>query len=89
MTTGNSPKIRISIFAIFLLLNIVALFCIFNPWVTDWQRQAIVLLVFELFFLLGIGLPVFCYHFFKMNKSFKQSLADSLETVLDFLCGWV
>ena len=24
-----------------------------------------------------------------VKKSFKQSHADSLETVLDFLCGWI
>ena len=89
MTENAKPELKTSIFAIFLLVNGVALFCLLNPWLPDWQEQATLLLILESIFLVVIGLPVFFYHFFKHKKPFKQSLADSLDTVLDFLCGWV
>jgi len=81
--------LKTGIFGIFLLVNAVGIFCVFNPWIVDWQAQGITLLILEGVFFLVIGLPVFLYHFIRKKKSFKQSLADSVSTVLDFLAGWV
>jgi hypothetical protein len=79
----------IGVLGIFLLVNAVALFCVFNPWIKDWAAQGIVLLVLEGIFLVLIGVPVFLYHFIGKKKTFRQSLSDSVESVLNFLVGWV
>ena len=81
--------IRTGIFGFVLLANAVALFCIFNPWIEKWSSQAVVFLVLEAVFLVVIGIPVFLYHFVHKKKPLKQSLADSIQTMIDFLAGWV
>ena len=80
---------KLSIFVVFIFTNAVALFLLFNPWVTGWRSQATLLLILEALFVVVIGTPVFLYHFVGKKKSAGQSLSDSLETVLDFLTGWV
>lgn len=77
------------VLAVWLLINALALFLVVNPWFTDWASQAIVLLVLEAVFFIVIGLPVFLHHFFRKKKPFKRSLSDSVQSVLDFLAGWV
>jgi hypothetical protein len=77
------------IFAIVLLINGVAFFCLFNPWIETWRSQALVLLVVEAASAAVIGGPVFCYHFFYQKKPLRLSLKDTLETIMDFLAGWV
>jgi len=57
------------VFAIFLLVNAVALFCAFNPWIAEWRDHGIVALVVEAIFLALIGAPVFIYHFARKRKS--------------------
>jgi len=79
---------RQGIFCAVLLVNIVALFCAFNPWFTDWAAQGIVLLALEAAFLLLIGLPVFIHHL-RRGLPPRQALATSLDVVMDFLAGWV
>ncbi len=76
------------IFLVVLLVNAVALFCVFNPWFKDWAGQGIVLLVVEGAFLLLVGMPVFVYHLRKGLPP-RQALAASLDTVMHFLAGWV
>lgn len=71
-----------------LLANIVALFCIFNPWFEDWISQGIVFLVLESVFLVLIGVPVFIYHLRK-GLSPREALAASMDSVMSFLAGWV
>ena len=80
---------RRSVLAIWILTNAVALILLVNPWFTTWRTQAAVLLILELVFLVVIGLPVFLYHFVRKKRPIGQSLSDSVETVLDFLTGWV
>ena len=80
---------KIGVLGIFLFVNAVALFCVFNPWIKDWATQGIVLLVLEAVFLVLLGVPVFLYHFIRNKKTFGQSLSDSVESVLNFLAGWV
>lgn len=77
------------VLAVWLLVNALAAFMVFNKWFTDWASQALVLLVLEAFFFIVIGLPVFCHHFLCRKKPFRQSLSDSVQSVLDFLAGWV
>jgi hypothetical protein len=76
------------ILALWLLVNAVVLFVIFNPWWRDWAAQGIAVLFLEVVFLVIIGLPVFCHQFFRKKKPFRQSLAHSVESVLDILTGW-
>ncbi|WKZ33523.1 MAG: hypothetical protein QY316_03710 [Thermodesulfobacteriota bacterium] len=76
------------VFWVVLLLNALALFLAFNPWLREWAAQAIVLLVLEAAFLVIIGVPVFIYHLRKGLRP-KEALAASLDSVVSFLSGWV
>ena len=77
--------LKTGVLGIFLLINAVAIFCAFNPWVPDWQRAGISVLVIEGAFFLLIGLPLFLYHLIWKRKSFKQGLSDSTNTVMDLI----
>jgi len=81
--------VKTGIFAMALLVNAVALFCIFNPWVADWQGQGIIVLVVEVTAVVVIGAPVFFYHFLRKQKPLRQSLEDTVRVMMDFLAGWV
>lgn len=76
------------VFWVVLLLNAVAFFLAFNPWLRDWSAQAIVLIVLEAAFLVVIGVPVFIHHLRKGRRP-KDALAASLDSVVSFLSGWV
>lgn len=76
------------IFLVVLLANAVALFCVFNPWFEDWVTQAIVFLVLEAIFLPLIGVPVFIHHLRKGLPP-RAALAASMDSVMNFLAGWV
>jgi hypothetical protein len=76
------------IFLIALLANGVALFMIFNPWYEDWSAQGVVFLVVEAVFLLFVGVPILIHHLRK-GLSFRDALAATLQTAMDFLAGWV
>lgn len=70
------------------LVNAVSLFFAFNPWIPDWRGPAAVVLAVEAASLVVIGIPLVCYHHFGQQKPLKQSLEDTLRTILDFLAGW-
>ena len=74
-----------SVLTIFLVVNAVAIFCAVNPWFQDWQNAGIVVLVTEAAFLLLIGLPSVFYQMIRKKKTFKQSLNDSVKSVLDLV----
>lgn len=76
------------IFFVVAMVNAVALFCVFNPWFEDWTTQGIVLLVLEALFLLLIGVPVFIHHLRKGLPP-REALAAGLDSVMNFLAGWV
>lgn len=78
---------RHHIIFVFLAINGALLFFALNPWLADWQGQALVVLLIEAGLLLLIGIPVLLYQMLVRKKSFKRSLSDSLDTVLDFLSG--
>jgi hypothetical protein len=88
-TREGQLVVKTGIFALALLVNAVALFCIFNPWVTDWQGQGIVVLVVEAAAVVVIGAPVFFYHVLREKKPVRQSLEDTVRVIMDFLAGWV
>lgn len=71
-----------------VLTNLLALFCVFNPWGTDWVSQGIVFLAVEMAALAFIGVPVFIHHLRK-GLSPGQALSASLDTVMNFMSGWV
>lgn len=77
------------IFALALLANAVALFCVFNPWMTDWQGQGIVFLVVEAAALVVLGAPVFFYQSIRKKKPLGQSLEGTVRIIMDCLGGWV
>lgn len=52
---------RIRIFIVFLVINTLVLFLALNPWVTDWQDQGNLILVFDALFLIIIGIPILLY----------------------------
>ncbi|MEZ4598680.1 MAG: hypothetical protein R2940_02700 [Syntrophotaleaceae bacterium] len=71
-----------------LLANIVALFCVLNPWFEDWMSQGIIFFVLEAVFLMLIGVPVFVHHL-RRGLSAREALAASMDSVMSFLAGWV
>ena len=76
------------VFIVFTGLNIVALFLALNPWMAHWRDQAILVLILETIFFCLIGVPVVWYQMKVKKKSFKKSLTDGVDTVLDFLAGF-
>ena len=79
---------KAGILLVFVLVNAALLFLALNPWITTWQGQAQMVLIIEVIFLVIIGLPVLLYQMIVRKKTFRQSLSDSLDTVLDFLSGF-
>ena len=73
---------------VFLLVNAVVLFCVFNPWIDRWRSQGYVVLIAELVLLVVVCVPVFLHHLLRKKKSFRDSITDTLRTLLDFLSGW-
>lgn len=71
-----------------LLANILALFCVFNPWFEDWTNQGIVFFILESVFLVVIGVPVFVHHLRK-GLSARAALTATMDSVMSFLAGWV
>jgi hypothetical protein len=80
---------KIGALSVFILANTVAIFCLVNPWISDWQTTAIIFFVIEAALLLLVGIPLFLYRLLHQKLSFRRSLVDSLESVLDFITGWV
>ncbi len=76
------------IFLAVILANVVALFCVFNPWFEDWKGQGIVFLLVEAVSMVLIGVPVFVHHLRK-GLTAREALAASLDTMMNFLSGWV
>ncbi len=81
--------LKTSIIGIFIAVNAVALFCALNPWVEEWQRSGITVLVFEGLFLLVIGLPAMAYQMLFKGKSARQSMSDSVKAVMEMLAHFV
>ena len=81
-------QMKMGIFLAAILANVVALFCVFNPWIEDWVSQGIVFLVVEAVLVVFIGVPVFVHHLRK-GLSAREALAASLDTMMSFLSGWV
>jgi len=81
----GDPRLRTGILGVFLLANAIAAFCVFNPWITEWRELGITFLIFEVVFVVVIGLPVLLYQTVWKRKSLKTSLSDSVKAVMDFL----
>ncbi len=79
---------KTGILCIFVLINAALLVLALNPWITTWQGQALMVLIIEAVFLVVIGIPVLLYQLIYRKKTFRQSLSDSLDAVLDFLSGF-
>ena len=78
---------KFSIFTPFILCNAVLVFLLINPWLTNWHGQAISIMAIEIVLLFLIGIPITLYQMIRLKKKLRQSLSDSLDTVLDFLSG--
>ena len=70
-------------------INVLLLFFAFNPWLDTWSGQAVAVLALELLVLVIIGLPAIIYQMVIQKKSFKQSVRDTIEAVMDFVTGAV
>jgi hypothetical protein len=68
-------------------VNLLLLFLAFNPWLDAWAGQALTVIVIELVLLAVVGLPVVLYQVVIRKKTFRQSVRDSVEAVMDFLTG--
>ena len=79
---------KTGILCIFVLINAALLILALNPWITTWQGQALMVLVIEVALLVVIGIPVLLYQMIFKKKTFRQSLSDSLDAVMDFLSGF-
>jgi hypothetical protein len=79
---------KMGIFLTALTVNIVVLFCVFNPWFEDWTGQGIVFLIVETVALVLIGVPLFLHHLRK-GLTPREALSASLDTVMNFMSGWV
>jgi hypothetical protein len=80
--------VKQGVFLVVLLANAVALFCVFNPWFENWVTQGIVFLILEAVFLPLISVPVFVHHW-RQGLPLRQALSASLDTVMNFMSGWV
>lgn len=76
-------------YGIVIIINLLLLFFAINPWIETWSEQAIMVLILEVALLVVVGLPVILFQVFVRKKTFKQSVRDSIETVMDFLAGMV
>lgn len=72
----------------FLAINALIIFFALNPWLSNWRAKSLVVLIFEVVFLLVIGIPILLYQMIWRKKTFTQSLSDSLNAVLDFLSNF-
>ncbi len=70
-----------------VVANVFILFFAINPWIVTWSREAITLLVLEAGALVIIGVPVILFQVLVRKKTFRQSMRDSFEAVMDFLAG--
>ena len=70
-----------------LAVNLFLLFFAFNPWLDAWAGQAMGVIVIELVLLIVVGLPMVLYQVVIRKKTFRQSVRDSVEAVMDFLTG--
>lgn len=77
-----------SILIAFLIINSLILFFAVNPWITNWRDHGILILILEVVFVIIIGIPVLLYQMIRNKKTFKQSLSDSLNAILDFLSSF-
>lgn len=68
-------------------VNALLLFFAFNPWLETWSRQAVAVLAIEALLLVVIGLPAVVYQMTVRKKSFKQSVRDAIEAVMDIVAG--
>ncbi len=80
--------LRSGIFAILLLANTVALFCAVNPWFEDWRSKGLVILAAEAVLGLAIGVPMFLHFRVRWKKPLRESLEETVRTMLDLLAGW-
>lgn len=76
---------RVWSFRIVLAANLFLLFFAFNPWFDAWAGQAVAAIVIELVLLVVVGLPMVLYQVVIRKKTFRQSVRDSVEAVMDFL----
>lgn len=77
------------IILLFAAVNLLAAFCVVNPWIDTWRDIGILLLILEAVFGIVVGIPVFVYHRKRKNQSVSQSFGDTLRAVLDFITGWL
>lgn len=70
-----------------VVANVFILFFAINPWIVAWSEEAVTLLVLEAGALVVIGVPVILFQVFVGKKTFRQSMHDSFEAVMDFLVG--
>jgi hypothetical protein len=85
----GASAVKTATLVVFAVLNALALFLIFNPWIEAWREQALVVLLLEAVFLVAIGLPVFLHHWLRTGKSPRDSASAAVDTVMTFLAGWV
>lgn len=75
-------------YLIFLLVNLVALFCAINPWFPQYQSQGVTILVVETIGVLVIGLPLILFQIIVKKQTFREALHKSVETVLNFISSF-
>lgn len=68
-------------------VNVLLLFFAFNPWLDTWSGEAVAVVVIEALLLVVIGLPAVVYQMAVRKKSFKQSVRDAIEAVMDIVAG--
>lgn len=71
-----------------LAANLIALLSAFGLWLEIWQSQAVVFLVVEAVFAVFVGIPVFVHHRRKGLPT-GAAVVATVDTVLDFMAGWV
>lgn len=84
----SRPVPPIVVWSAFVLINVVLLFCLLNPWVTDWRGEASLVLVVEAVLGVVAFVPIFLYHLVREHKSVGQSATDTIDNLMDFLAGW-
>lgn len=70
-----------------LTVNVLAVALAFNPWLERWSDEASTMLVLEGALLVLVGLPTILFQMAVRKKSLRESVASSVEAVMDFLTG--
>jgi hypothetical protein len=80
---------RSSIWTVPLLAQIAAIVSIVLPLGTSWRDAGILFFIIESILILVLCCPLFFFHYLHKGKPFRQSLQETVESLMNALCYFV